>query len=250
MPGMTNACFQRRVRSGLAGWTFCLAAALHAAPLPAQLEVTAQAQAPSLGLAAPVSAASDPAAAWDATPSPAAAELLRWIAHTGNNQGRPYVVVDKAQAHVWVLDAQHRPRAHSGALLGIARGDHEVADIRSRDVRFLPASARITPAGRFLSEPGINLQGEEVVWLDYEAGLAMHRLRPGMSQFSRLKRLLGGVASEQRVSLGCVVLPVAFYTAQIQPLLGRAPGVVYVLPENEALSAWLPRWDQAAQAAL
>jgi len=177
-----------------------------------------------------------------------AAQLLQWVAHTGNNEGRPYVVVDKRQARLWVFDAQHRRLASSAALLGLTLGDHEVPDIRSRNVATLSRDARITPAGRFVTEPGVNNQGEDVVWLDYEAGLAMHRVRPGLAQAARLKRLAAQVASAQRVSMGCVVLPVAFYEGIIRPLLGRQAGVVYVLPEQSPLQGWLARWQGSTSA--
>ncbi len=178
-----------------------------------------------------------------------AAELVRWIAQHGNNEARPYVVVDKQRARVWVFDAQHRQLASTAALLGQTLGDHEVSDIRTRNIATLARDARITPAGRFVTEPGVNLQGEDVVWMDYDAGLAMHRVRPGLAHAARLKRLAREVASEQRVSLGCVVLPVAFYENVIRPVLGRRAGVVYVLPEQGTLSAWLPRWMQATHTA-
>jgi hypothetical protein len=181
--------------------------------------------------------------------SEAAGQLLHWIAHTGNNAGRPYVVVDKRQAQVWVFDAQHRGLASSAALLGLTPGDHEVADIHRRDVATLSREARITPAGRFATEPGVNLQGEDVVWLDYAAGLAMHRVRPGLAQTARLRLLAAQVASAQRVSMGCVVLPVAFYEKVIRPLLGRQTGWVYVLPEHGALQPWLARWQQPTRSA-
>lgn len=189
-----------------------------------------------------------PAAAAVAVSEPAA-ELLRWVGHTGNNEGKPYVVVDKQRARVWVFNAEHRQVASTPALLGLALGDQEVTDIRTRNVATLAKEARITPAGRFVTEPGINIHGEDVVWLDYEAGLAMHRVRPGLAQASRLQRLAGGVASAQRVSMGCVVLPVAFYEGVIRPLLGRQAGVVYVLPEHSAVGTWLARWGQATRTA-
>lgn len=206
------------------------------------------------GLAAPACAAAAPPAApvlqaSAKSVSAPAAELVRWVAHTGNNVGAPYVVVDKREARVWVFDAQHRPLGSTAALLGLALGDREVDDIRQRDVTRLAKDARITPAGRFATEPGVNVHGEDVVWLDYEAGLAMHRVRPGLAQASRLKRLAEQVASAQRVSMGCVVLPVAFYEGVIRPLLGRQAGVVYVLPERSALQAWLPRWEQPTRTA-
>ena len=172
---------------------------------------------------------------------------MSWIARTGNNEGRPYVVVDKRQARAWAFDAQHRHLANTPALLGLSLGDQEVADIRTRNVATLAKDARITPAGRFVTEPGVNLQGEDVIWMDYDAGLAMHRVRPDLAQASRLKRLANAVATEQRVTMGCVVLPVAFYEAVIRPHLGGQAGVVYVLPEHSALQAWLPRWDRSVQ---
>ena len=191
-----------------------------------------------------------PPSAAPALPSPspapvsqAAAELLSWIAQTGNHAGAPYVVVDKRQARVWVFDAQHRILGASPALLGLTVGDREAADITRRDVTRLSKDARITPAGRFASEPGVNVQGEDVVWLDYEAGLALHRVRPGLAQASRLQRLAAEVASAQRVSMGCVVLPVAFYERVLRPVLGQGAGVVYVLPEHSPLQAWLPAWS-------
>ncbi len=199
-----------------------------------------------MALASPCVQAAAPSGSTQA-PSAPTAELLRWVAHTGNHASRPYVVVDKQQARVWVFDAQHQQVASSPALLGLARGDHEVPDIATRDVQHLAREARITPAGRFNTEPGVNLQGEHVVWLDYEAGLAMHRVRPGQAQTARLKRLAAEVASAQRVSMGCVVLPVAFYDSVIQPLLGHQAGVVYVLPEHSPVQSWLSRWAQGSQ---
>ena len=216
--------------------------------LPAFLRHLGLASLLGAALAAMPAAASVPPAASAAAAQPLtapAAELARWIARTGNHQSRPYVVVDKQRARVWVFDAQHRLLASTAALLGLTVGDHEVPDIRTRNIATLAKDARITPAGRFVTEPGVNIHGEDVVWLDYEAGLAMHRVRPGLAQAARLKRLANEVASEQRVSLGCVVLPVAFYEGVIRPLLGRRAGVVYVLPEKEPLAAWLPRWSQA-----
>ncbi len=199
-----------------------------------------------LALASPFAQATAPSRSAQALSAPAS-ELQRWVVHTGNHASRPYVLVDKQQARVWVFDAQHQQLASSPALLGLARGDHEVPDITTRDVVRLARDARITPAGRFNTEPGVNIQGEPVVWLDYEAGLAMHRVRPGLAQAARLKRLAAEVASAQRVSMGCVVLPVAFYEGVIQPLLGQQGGVVYVLPEHSPLQSWLARWAQGSQ---
>jgi hypothetical protein len=37
---------------------------------------------------------------------------------------------------------------------------------------------------------------------------------------------------DNRISLGCVVVPVAFYENTVSPLLGKSRSVVYILPET------------------
>ena len=40
-----------------------------------------------------------------------------------------------------------------------------------------------------LSEPGRNLQGEDIVWVDYDAAVSMHRVRANNPAERRLERL-------------------------------------------------------------
>ena len=61
---------------------------------------------------------------------------------------------------------------------------------------------------------------------------AGHRLRPANSNERRPERLASQAPNDHRISFGCVVVPVAFYDSVISPLLGKARGVVYVLPET------------------
>ena len=70
------------------------------------------------------------------------------------------------------------------------------------------------------------------MWVDYGAAFAIHRLRPGRAQQAREQRLGTASPDDNRVSYGCVVVPVAFYERVVQPLLGTGRGVVYVLPET------------------
>lgn len=90
---------------------------------------------------------------------------------------------------------------------------------------------RTTPAGRFASEPGRNDKGEAIVWIDYRASLAIHRLRAAPAAERRPERLASPAPDDKRISLGCVVVPVEFYESVVGPSLGRGRGVVYVLPE-------------------
>jgi hypothetical protein len=48
----------------------------------------------------------------------------------------------------------------------------------------------------------------------------------------RARRLATPSPSDNRVSAGCVVVPVEFYATVVQPLLGLGRGVVYVMPEQ------------------
>lgn len=158
---------------------------------------------------------------------------LQWIVGQGDNQGLPFVIVDKKGARVFVFAANGRLRGASAALLGLTPGDHSVPGIEQRSVASLRMDERTTPAGRFVSEPGHNLQGEAIVWIDYAAKLAIHRLRPADPKERRAERLVSATPDDNRISIGCVVVPVDFYDTVVAPVLGKSYGVVYVLPETQ-----------------
>lgn len=158
--------------------------------------------------------------------------LAHWAFVDGNAAGRPFAVVDKPQARIFVFDADGRLAGSTPALLGQARGDESAPGVGTRVLTGIPLQERTTPAGRFASEPGRNLQGEAIVWVDYDAAVAIHRLRPTPSREQRAVRMASGVADDNRVTLGCIVVSEAFYDGVVAPLLGRQRGVVYVLPET------------------
>jgi hypothetical protein len=157
---------------------------------------------------------------------------------SGDPGDRPFAIVDKRAARLIVFHADGRVAGTSPALLGRSPGDHSVPGVgaRTQAGRLRPGDAT-TPAGRFPSEPGRNLQGEAIVWLDYDAALAIHRLRPGPGLRDRARRLATPTADDNRVTAGCVVVSPAFYAAVVQPVLGRKRGVVYILAETQPDSA-------------
>lgn len=160
-------------------------------------------------------------------------EAVRWIQRTADNKGRPFAVVDKKQARLYVFDARGRLAGISVALLGATPGDHIVPGVGERAQRGeVRADERTTPAGRFDAIPGRNLSGEHVVWADYASAFAIHRLRPGRAQAPRQRRMDSESPEDNRVSLGCVIVPVAFYKDVVQRVLGHERSVVYVLPET------------------
>lgn len=182
------------------------------------------------------------AAAHAADPSPPpispAGALLEWVRSSGDAGGRPFAIVDKAAARIHVYDGQGRLQGESPALLGSAPGDHTVPGVGLRtQAGTLRPEDRTTPAGRFDAQPGRNDKGEHVVWVDYDSAFAIHRLRQGFAFKARAERLAAAVAEQMRVSWGCVVVPVSFYERVVQPVLGGARSVVYVLPERLPLGS-------------
>jgi hypothetical protein len=165
-----------------------------------------------------------------------ARSLAAWVRRTRDAAGKPWVVVDKKAARMHVHDARGRLLASTPVLLGATPGDHSVPGVGERaQAGLVGPDERTTPAGRYDTQPGTNIDGESIVWLDWDAALAIHRLRPGRAHGLRQARLQGRDPQGRRLSLGCVVVPVDFYLQVVEPLLGKAAGVVYVLPEVKAL---------------
>jgi hypothetical protein len=183
--------------------------------------------------ATPWSLASD---TWKMPVTRDAGTVLEWVRESGDAAGRPFAVVDKHAARIYVFDAAGRLAGESPVLLGSAPGDHTVPGVGARaQTGHVPLEERTTPAGRFEASPGRNDKGEHVVWVDYESAFAIHRLRPGFAFKARADRLGTNLAHDKRVSWGCVVVPVDFYLQVVERVLGRAPSVVYVLPEAQPL---------------
>ena len=158
------------------------------------------------------------------------------VRRSGDAGGRPFSIIDKGGATLWVFDAEGRALAQSPVLVGEASGDVAPADIGQRPLSKVRPHEKITSAGRYLTEPGRNHKGEDIVWLDYEAALSMHRVRnvPGEA---RTRRLQTPGVQDNRISFGCVNIPAGFYERMIDPMFSRRSGVVYVLPEKQPLAS-------------
>lgn len=167
-----------------------------------------------------------------------AAQIADWIVRTRDHRGRPFAIIDKRHATLLVFDASGALRGRSPVLLGAARGDHSVPGIGDRKIADIRPFERTTPAGRFETEAGTNLAGEDIVWIDYDAAVSMHRVRATQARERRLQRLASPTATDNRISYGCVNVPAAFYDAYVLAGLGRMAGVVYVLPEQQSAQSW------------
>jgi len=150
----------------------------------------------------------------------------------GGQGGRPFAVVDKASARLYVFDARGRLLGAAPALLGQQVGDETVPGVGDKPPAEVLPHERTTPAGRFASEPGRNLSGEDIVWVDYDAAVSMHRVRPVVKAERRLERLATPTPADNRITYGCINVPAAFYDRYVKPALGSRQGVVYVLPDQ------------------
>ena len=165
-----------------------------------------------------------------------ARQLVRWVLQSGDNKGLPFAVIDKKNARVTVLTASGQARGSSPVLLGLARGDDSVPGIGERKMADIRPEERTTPAGRFLAEHGRNANGEDIVWIDYDAAVSMHRVRANNKAERRLERLATPTPADNRISYGCVNVPAAFYERVIMKTFDVQNAVVYVLPDVKSLS--------------
>src|SRR5258706_13661944 len=61
-------------------------------------------------------------------------QLANWVAYVGNNQNKPFVILDKKDARVYVFERDGRLKAATPALLGFAVGDDNAPGIGSRPI--------------------------------------------------------------------------------------------------------------------
>jgi hypothetical protein len=123
------------------------------------------------------------------------------------------------------------PAARAMADWAVARRDNG-----ARPLGQIREDEKTTPAGRFDTTPGRNLAGEAVVWIDYADAISMHRVRKVAASERRLERLATPTPDDNRISFGCINVPVAFFDAQVAPTFGGRAGVAYVIPETRTIA--------------
>jgi hypothetical protein len=171
-----------------------------------------------------------------------------WVVSSADHGKQPFAIVDKVQAQLYVFAPTGRLIGASPVLLGLARGDDSEPGIGDKPIAAVRPEERTTPAGRFVAEPGENLGGENVIWVDYDAAVSMHSVRANVKSERRLERLESSDPAEHRISYGCINVPAAFFASVAWPSLGGNGGVIYVLPETRALADVFPALRDTAVA--
>ncbi len=167
-------------------------------------------------------------------PSSESRKLADWVVHSANNGVLPFMIIDKVQARVFMFDAQGQLRGASAALLGLAIGDDSVPGIGERKLSSILPAERTTPAGRFVASLDRDIHGHEVLWVDYDTALSLHRVVKGQPKERRAERLASPSPQDNRISFGCINVPVKFYESVVSPSFTGTNGIVYILPETRS----------------
>lgn len=173
-----------------------------------------------------------------------ARRVADWAVASRDNAGLPFIIVDKVQAKVFVFDGGGRLRGATAALLGMARGDDSAPGIGNRTLSSIRPAERTTAAGRFVATLGRDLH-QDILWIDYDSALALHRVDVGTPGDRRLQRLASASPDDNRVSYGCVNVPAAFYEDIVVRAFTGTRGIVYILPEVKAIEDVFPIAEMA-----
>lgn len=158
--------------------------------------------------------------------------IANWVVASGDNRNMPFAIVDKADAKVFVFDATGELRGAAAALLGLARGDDAVPGIGDRPMAAIRPEERTTPAGRFVANLDRNTSGKEILWVDYDGAISLHRVVTSNSKERRAERLATPSPLDNRISYGCINVPAKFFDNVVRPAFTGTNGIVYVLPET------------------
>jgi hypothetical protein len=158
-------------------------------------------------------------------------QVANWIVDTEDNQGMPFIIIDKVGARVMIFDAEGHLQGAAAALLGLAHGDDSTPGIGTRKLSSIRPQERTTPAGRFVASLAKDIHGQEMLWVDYDSAISLHRVIQGTPGERRAQRMQSPIAEEHRISYGCINVPVSFYESLVSPAFRDTNGVVYILPE-------------------
>jgi hypothetical protein len=159
--------------------------------------------------------------------------MANWVVDSHDNATKSFAILDKAGAKVFLFNPQGQLQAAAPAVLGAAHGDDTVPGIGDKPLKDITLEERTTPAGRFVAMVGeSSSRGEDVVWVDYDAAVSMHRI---IKVPERLQAIATPTPDDNRLSYGCINLPDAFYEKALRPAADRTGVVVYILPETRSL---------------
>ena len=164
-----------------------------------------------------------------------ASNTINWVKVTHDNNGKVFVVADKNEGKIHVVDSNGKVLDTQNAIFGRNKSNDNVANS--------------TPSGRFKLQKALTTKasdkrvfGDDVLTLtDTVTGnnvtkkdggvIAMHRL---WNKPERVKAINSATASDNYMSAGCINVPTAFYNSAVDSLDGA---MVYILDNKDAPKA-------------
>lgn len=164
-----------------------------------------------------------------------ASNTINWVKATHDNNGKVFVVADKNEGKIHVVDSNGKVLDTQNAIFGRNKSNDNVANS--------------TPSGRFKLQKALTTKasdkrvfGDDVLTLtDTVTGnnvtkkdggvIAMHRL---WNKPERVKAISSASASDNYMSAGCINVPTAFYNSAVDNLDGA---MVYILDNKDAPKA-------------
>lgn len=164
-----------------------------------------------------------------------ASNTINWVKATHDNNGKVFVVADKNEGKIHVVDSNGKVLDTQNAIFGRNKSNGNVANS--------------TPSGRFKLQKALTTKasdkrvfGDDVLTLtDTVTGnnvtkkdggvIAMHRL---WNKPERVKAINSATASDNYMSAGCINVPTAFYNSAVDSLDGA---MVYILDNKDAPKA-------------
>lgn len=161
-----------------------------------------------------------------------ASNTINWVKATHDNNGKVFVVADKNEGKIHVVDNNGKVIDTQNAIFGRNKSNDNVANS--------------TPSGRFKLQKALTTKavdkkvfGSDVLTLtDTVTGkditkadggvIAMHRL---WNKPERVKAVNSATASDNYMSAGCINVPTAFYNSAVDNLDGA---MVYILDNKDA----------------
>lgn len=210
---------------GHVGWMAAVScAALYALPIAASVTPATTTASP-----APVAAAAD----FRGQRSSSDARLVAdWAVRSGDHRGLPFMILDKVNATLHAFAPSGKLVRSTPVLLGMGIGDVFPPGVAEMDMLKTRPWQRVTPAGRFEAEIGSSGRGASLLWIDYDTGIALHKIPARRTQQRRHERIRSPSAADKRVTYGCINVPSTFYDEVVQPAYRARGGIVYVLPET------------------
>lgn len=170
----------------------------------------------------------------DSRPSDEVKKLADWVLDSNNHRRLPFLLIDKKAARVFAFHADGRLRGAAPVLLGMALGDDSAPGIGQRTLSAILPDERTTPAGRFVAALDRNVHDKEILWVDYDTAISLHPVITSTPKERRAQRLASPTPLDNRISYGCINVPVTFYEQVISPAFKGTNGIVYILPETRS----------------